>query len=1717
MKFLKRFKKAIAIAMLLLVSVTCFACASNNAGSGENVEFKFKKDVPVEVLYGTEIYFKDYIPREFGKDYVLTASYFDAEENKEVVDEAQDSLLFTFDKVTDYKFKISRKQSDKENTTDTLECSIKCMPEIPKFNSKTLVNWKLGKEIKIANIVFEAFGSMPLKNRDMAEVDPDYEIKATRLDIRSVEVDGEDELNVDFAKWPASKALDKDASYEFTFTASNRAGTATHMVTFSTSNSADHTTALNGYVLENNAGLEDNELYFTVPGMVEPEDGAIYKVRYGATTADKSNVYEATYVKAKGKFRVQGFDQEVDGKGRLYVRDEDNNVNYSIYVAVAQLINQQNAETLPLKSDGYFLLTEDLDFTNIPVDWKDLDVNVFSGTLDGDGYSIKNLHASSTTNTKGELVDVGTGLFKEMEDAIVRNLTFENAIVSTGLISMRTLGENVIENVVAKIAKTTGTRASLLGYHVEQKEVTTVRNVVIDVTAFTPNSYFGAISTHAGGSCLIDNVFLIGGIDRLHSIDGNHPTYLVNHRGESIVGGEVKKVDAKLGEHYFASYSAEDVYHSYAAGKTPESIIEVLEDLEIIKRINEENFACLQTITSGYLIVEEDIDLANVDVNGDGQVNSSDLWTPSTSVKFTGTLNGNNKTVKNLKFASGNFKGLIGVTGTGAIIKNLTVKATINQNWAAALMAQTKGETLVENVVIDVDKLAGYASSTVTTHVESGVLTLRNVLINVKELVANTNQGYITASGNVDASKVIVDNVYIVTQTNLFGLRGNSSSPYLTKNVIAKDGSQPVQDKDFVLASGIIEIDRTTLPTDYLKSAYDSMLDTFTYTEISNSNVETLLTATNGYYLLTEDIDMTKYQGTWSPTAKFVGVLNGGNHKIYNFNPKTASYMGFFAETSGATIRNLVVEAVEITSTAGGILSGKITGGATVFTRVENVFVKLNKLATSAGGSLFGYGYSAISLRNIAIVLDEVVKTNYMGLLVGHTNGSTAYLDALIENVMIYNNNQEVSELVGVHYSGVTTVLAKSATRETAKLGKDYFVYTDKLDMDLDIDMPTTLLEGVYNVLVTSLNPVKINNQNIDVLLTATNGYYMLTEDIDMTGKTWVSNANFTGTLNGKGYMISNLDLSATGATALFKNGQGTVKNLELGVNSITDGKSCLFETVTGATTLSNVVVNVGNLKTSDSGVIAKTVNGALSINNALVFVANEELSANGKVIASTGSGTIDMNGVYMIVGDNSAPVYGGTIDGVKDSDYFAFNTISEMLAANVSGDVTLDKYVMNGVSDLKIAVALNNKNFTELASATTGFWYLTEDIDMDGMTYVPSATFAGAFDGNGYEIRNFKAKSLFKEFAGTANNVAIIGDNIGLDQSVFGNVVGDSVINGMVLRINTLNGKAIADNVNANLIINEMVVFVKHGNSKALVGAVQDGKYVVVSKVAMIGAEKNAEVGKLVNVMRSTAVEGQDYFVYENAEKYVDDRLSSKFVSNNFVFGKLESFNVVKEIRQDNATDIKKVTEGYVYLKEDINLSSIAEWNDFQVVFSGTFDGRGHSVTNVNNTKNLLSGFLYEIKEGSVIKNLSLSGKNTGNNAAFLVAVIRENCTIENVFLYTSEHSAYAGGTLAKSVCERATDVKINNVVIAVNSSKSNNNNGLLFGTYSTNVCGKVTLSGVTLIDLATGEDKITQLSNGLVEIVGEPNVVTSVDANLIAGLPTDFLKTAVGNALGA
>ena len=60
MKLSKKIKAIITLMVIAIISVVGAACG------GQKVEFKFTKTLPAQVNYGTELYFKDYLPPDKG-------------------------------------------------------------------------------------------------------------------------------------------------------------------------------------------------------------------------------------------------------------------------------------------------------------------------------------------------------------------------------------------------------------------------------------------------------------------------------------------------------------------------------------------------------------------------------------------------------------------------------------------------------------------------------------------------------------------------------------------------------------------------------------------------------------------------------------------------------------------------------------------------------------------------------------------------------------------------------------------------------------------------------------------------------------------------------------------------------------------------------------------------------------------------------------------------------------------------------------------------------------------------------------------------------------------------------------------------------------------------------------------------------------------------------------------------------------------------------------------------------------------------------------------------------------------------------------------------------------------------------------------------------------------------------------------------------------------
>ena len=133
------------------------------------------------------------------------------------------------------------------------------------------------------------------------------------------------------------------------------------------------------------------------------------------------------------------------------------------------------------------------------------------------------------------------------------------------------------------------------------------------------------------------------------------------------------------------------------------------------------------------------------------------------------------------------------------------------------------------------------------------------------------------------------------------------------------------------------------------------------------------------------------------------------------------------------------------------------------------------------------------------------------------------------------------------------------------------------------------------------------------------------------------------------------------------------------------------------------------------------------------------------------------------------------------------------------------------------------------------------------------------------------------------------------------------------------------------------------------------------------------------------------------------------------------------------------------------------------------------------------------------------MSGTLTGNNAGYLAGTIRGATTIENVVIDMENHSAQAGGIIARNAAV-ATGITLKNVLINVQSSTSSGTNGLLFGNYGAS--STIVVDGVHIVDLATASNKINALSNSYVTYDGTVNTYTSASSLSKDSLPTDFLK---------
>ncbi len=532
-------RKVMVIVLSLLAVISVFA-----AGCAQREEFKFTNSLPERVLYGKSVYFREYIPVEFGTSYKLYVSYYDVEQDKQIKDELQDTLLFKFNAVTDFDFTLERDDGEK------IDCSISCVPEVPRLSSPEEYATDVGDEILLTDLLF--WCNLRLTNQ-YADVDPEFEWKFYNVKIMSSSVNGVDEeVSLEGKE---SFCFDSGAVYEFEVGAKNKSGEVKTVLKVNTSNEQNHLNEITGYL------MEDGLVTFAIPQMIAPRNGESVRIRIGK---DK---FDAVYDAATGYYSVANYTGKIETgeKVRMYVSSVDGK-DFSTQITKPDLIiGQDNIKDFDLITEGIAVLAEDIDMSDVY--WSEERDSLvksnaqayknyyFTGQFDGLGHTVSNFK-NGTSNFNGAFIWSADGatiknvIFKNAtissNNAVIvgraqNSVKFENVAVEVAEMNMRNSGvisgaseSNIIyTNCLMYVKKNVGgsiTSSGFMGGYYSRSVV--VENVyTVTVTGLPVSPIHSTITTAILGEKIIELT-----PDEANSLAGKMPTLILNKAVESFFG-----------------------------------------------------------------------------------------------------------------------------------------------------------------------------------------------------------------------------------------------------------------------------------------------------------------------------------------------------------------------------------------------------------------------------------------------------------------------------------------------------------------------------------------------------------------------------------------------------------------------------------------------------------------------------------------------------------------------------------------------------------------------------------------------------------------------------------------------------------------------------------------------------------------------------------------------------------------------------------------------------------------------------------------------------------------------------------------------------------------------------------------------------------------------------------------------------------------------------
>lgn len=698
----------------------------------------------------------------------------------------------------------------------------------------------------------------------------------------------------------------------------------------------------------------------------------------------------------------------------------------------------------------YFLLVNDIDFSGFT--WVVTD-NEFVAVFDGQGFTLSNLTIDKT-GLKG-------GIFGFLENATIKDLVLDNITTSSdqsasGLLASEIRGTILIENIV--IMNSTNIVSNQYGAILAGRIRSTGTSVIIrnisvsNVISETKDNYGGGLiaGMDTGTSVEFSDIYLYdftvkeatsatatgqmaGGI--IGRVQGNTTinrvvAYNLLVSGYKNIGGVIGKSDEAgvnvslddifiQGQIEFIGSDHANIMVGNIADQTPVITNGFASGFDTVSILG-------LGVEEGHLVGLNDTALEAWWTTNIPNILASDLWRfeidspilenifinllPKFAVSLVYNVDIDDEVIylrqdEVFTYTPPLVPGFVfvewysDVLMTVALGENyvITSEVTIYGKYETAPASTVSFDTGLEGPAVD-DMLVNYedlaTAPTVDDTMIGGVL---------KTVVGWTLNGV-----DFDFSTLIVEDIVLVavweTVTYTVSFEGLDSVTVAYGDLVTEPSTIPTHEMftsivfDYWDLAGV-EYDFSTPVTGDLSLSVSwnvplqvpvTTLDEFHYVATSGSSYS---------YLLMNNLDFTGY--SWVDTgSSFRGEFDGGSFRISNLEiNSTNGYGGIFARANGATIRNVVLDNITITTTArAGTLIGRIENNPVL---VENIVVMNSSVSggdsNGTGGLIAQVSYSA-QVRNIAIINTVVFSSNKnVGGLIGRVDKA----EVIVEDIYI--------------------------------------------------------------------------------------------------------------------------------------------------------------------------------------------------------------------------------------------------------------------------------------------------------------------------------------------------------------------------------------------------------------------------------------------------------------------------------------------------------------------------------------------------------------------------------------------------------------------------------------------------------------------------------------------------------------------------------------------